>query len=80
MNQQLTSSGAPYSAVRYKQIVQECFIISKNIHTSYNEVLNISPLERSYLLEFLVNDAKKKKAEVERIKAEREANRKNKRN
>jgi len=37
----------------YKRIVNECYFISHNINTSYTDLMNITPTERKYMLEFL---------------------------
>ena len=56
MDPQLTSDGKPYGPYRFKEIVEECYHISKRIHTSYNDLVKITPLERQYLLEFIKED------------------------
>lgn len=45
--------GSPYAPELYKEFVRECFVISKNLNTSYTDVLSITPTERKYLLEFI---------------------------
>ena len=55
----MTDDGKPFGPIRFKQIVHDCYLISKNMNTSYNDVLDITPAEREYLLEFLEADAKK---------------------
>jgi hypothetical protein len=52
----LTSDGRPYGPVRFEQIVEECYAISSRIHTSYTDLIKISPLERTYLLKFIKRD------------------------
>lgn len=56
MDPQLTFDGRPYAPERYQQIVEERYIISKHIHTSYQDIGDISPTERKYLLEFIRKD------------------------
>lgn len=34
-----------------KNIIQQCWYISDRIHTSYTDVLNMSVLERQYLID-----------------------------
>lgn len=60
----MTKDNKPYGSVRYKEIVEEIFYLTKHTHVTYNDVLNMSPLERRYLLEFLIKDFKRNK-EVE---------------
>ena len=52
----MTSDGKPYGVARFKQIVEECYIISKRINTSYNDLMKITPLERTYLIQFIKRD------------------------
>lgn len=63
----------PYAPVRYKEIVKECYLISKNINTSYTDVLKITPTERAYLIEFLIAEAKQREELIAKRKAERAA-------
>ena len=59
MDPQLTSDGQPYGPWRYKQIVKECYLISKNCNTSYADILYMNPTERGYLLEFISDEYKR---------------------
>lgn len=51
-----TNDGRPYGPSRFKEIVKECYLISKNCNTSYSDLLGITPLERTYLLEFIADE------------------------
>lgn len=59
MDPQLTSTGKPYAPLRYKEIVNERYLITKYTHTSYSDIGNITPTERKYLLEMIKNDIDK---------------------
>ena len=61
----MTEDGQPYGPARYKRIVQECYLISKNMNTSYSDVLKLTPKEREYLIKFLLEDYDEKKKVVE---------------
>ena len=61
----MTTEGKPYGPERYKRIVQECYLISKNMNTSYADVLKITPIEREYLINFLMADYEEKKKATE---------------
>ena len=65
MDQQLTSDGQPYGPIRYKELVRECYLISKNLNTSYMDVLKLTPREKDYILEFIVQDAESAKKLIE---------------
>lgn len=64
------SDGRPYGPFRYKEIVRECYFITKNTSTSYEEVLDMAPTERGYILEFLKDEFDKTKERMEEIKKE----------
>lgn len=66
MDPQLTSDGRLYAPIRYKQIVKERYYISKNIHTSYNDIGKLTPLERQYLIEFINEEGIKEKELIEK--------------
>lgn len=70
LDPQTTNDGKPYGPWRYKKIVEECFYISHQIHTSYTDLMKISPRERVYLIEFLNKEA-------EQLQKSREENNKN---
>lgn len=71
----LTHDGKPYGPVRYKDIVKERYFISKYCNTSYTDIGNTSPLERKYLLEFITDELKAQKEQVEKLKAQRQSKR-----
>ena len=68
MDPPLTSDGKPYGPVRFRQIVEECYQISKRLNTSYNELMKISPTERSYLLQFLERDIRQENEMWEKLR------------
>lgn len=73
LDQELTNDGKPYGPTRYKELVKECYLVSKCINTSYNDVLKLTPTERNYILEFLNEEAQQRKEIIEKQKAERAA-------
>lgn len=52
----MTSDGRLYAPLRFEQIVEERYQISKHINTSYKDLGDITPTERRYLLEFIKRD------------------------
>jgi len=52
----LTKDGQPYGPYRFKEIVKQCYIISTKCNTSYTDLLNITPVERDYLFEFIMEE------------------------
>ena len=68
MDPQLTEDGHPYGPKRYRDIVKERYYVSKYCNTSYNDVGDMAPLERRYVLEFITNELEKQKAAIEESK------------
>lgn len=64
----MTKDGKPYGPIRYKEIVRERYLISKNMNTSYNEIGKITPVERDYLIEFISDEIKRSNEIVEQQK------------
>lgn len=64
----LTNDGRPYGPYRYKQIQKECYLISKNSSTSYDDVLRMTPIEREYWLEFIQDEFKKTQEMIDKSK------------
>ena len=44
-------------------------MISKHLNTSYNDSADITPTERMYLLQFIVDDLSKQKEILDNVKA-----------
>ncbi len=61
----MTEDGRPYGPVRLKEIIRERYEISKRINTSYNDIGDITPTERAYLLEFALDDIKQQNKIIE---------------
>ena len=72
-DQKWTSDGQLFAPIRLKQLVKERFFISKHLNTSYIDTIDITPLERKYLLEFIVEDYQRQKEAREAFEASREA-------
>lgn len=66
-----SNNGEPYGPQRYREIVRECAYISDTLHTSYADVLDISYVERVYLLQYIQekNEATRKAMEEARARA-----------
>lgn len=56
-DQQKTSDGRPFAPIRYKQLVEQSYIICKQCNMSYNDVLKMSVREKDYMLEFIKREA-----------------------
>lgn len=67
---QLTSDGKPYAPARYKRLVEECYFISKNCNTSYLDVLQMSPLEKDYIISFIMDEQERAQKQLEQIKSQ----------
>jgi len=65
LDPQFNEDGEPYGPYRFKEIVRECYSIAKNCNTSYTDILKITPRERDYLIEFIVDDANRAQEMIE---------------
>lgn len=59
----------PYGVFRFQQIIDECFAISKVINTSYNDLMDVSIMEKNRMIEIITEDNKKQKEELDKFKA-----------
>ena len=51
----------PYGPIRYNEIVKECYLISKCIHTSYLDLMEVTPHERELFISYIADEAEKNK-------------------
>ena len=58
----------PFGVFRFQQIIDECYIISKVIHTSYTDLMDISIRERDRMLELINEENKKQQEEIDKMK------------
>ena len=75
----MTEDGKPFGPQRYKEIARERYLISKHTNTSYEDTSKITPLERGYLLEFLIEDMQRQKDMYDKAQADAEIKRKGRR-
>lgn len=64
----MTKDGKPAAPIRFKDIVKERYLISRNMNTSYNDLGEITPTERYYLLEFINEELEMKKKAIQEQK------------
>ena len=69
LDPKLTSDGKPYGPTRYKEIVKECYLISKNCNTSYTDLMKITPAEKNYLLEFMEEEFRAAEKKINEIRS-----------
>ena len=76
LDPKLTKDKQPYGPWRYKKIIEENYIISKNLSTSYTDVRDkMSISERQQILQLIKEEDERNKEHLKKIKAEREAKR-----
>ena len=68
---QYSSDGRLYGLKRYKEIVQERYMISKMCNTSYTDLSEVTPLEREYIIGFIIDGLKREKQMRDAAKANR---------
>lgn len=61
----MTSDGKPVANILYENIVRERYIISKQLNTSYTDTASITPTERKMLIKYIIEDAKRRKEDME---------------
>lgn len=71
LDPELTSDGKPYGPFRYKEIVKQCYLISTKCATSYTDLMNITPRERDYLFEFIMEEFQKTEELIKKSKEAR---------
>lgn len=59
-------SKKPWGIYHYEQLVQEIYLLSKNINSSYTELLDITPTEKNLMLGWLEDEAKKQQEEIDK--------------
>ena len=79
LDPQTMSNGQPYGPYRFKQIIKELYIISKNTYTPYTDLLDVSPTERTELLNLIIEDTKRSEEAMQKIKAETKKKRESRR-
>ena len=62
-----TSDGKPFAPEQFKAIVKDRYLISKNMNTSYSDVGEITPTERAYLMQLLIEDAEKQAEIIDKL-------------
>lgn len=72
--QHYDENGKPTGQKRFKEIMEECWFISRSINTSYNDILQISPLERKYLVDIIKESNRLEKEEWDRTIQESKKN------
>lgn len=58
----------PYGVYRYQEIIDESYIISKVIHTSYVDILDISIRERDRMIELINEENRRNKEDLDKLK------------
>lgn len=66
------SEGNPYGPTRYRELIKERYLVSKHTHTSYNDVGEITPTERIYILQLIAEEIQKSDALIESIKGSKQ--------
>ena len=68
LDPQKAENGEPYGPFRYKEIAKERYLISKHINTSYTDLGKVTPTERRYLLEFVIESSQAEKDLFDKIR------------
>ena len=71
LDPELTSDGKPYGPERYRQLVQERYLIVKHGHISYDDTGKMTPTERSLIMRALLEDSRREKEQLEQVRNKR---------
>ena len=72
LDPKLTKDGKPYGPERYKSLVKNLYIISKNTYTSYTDLRDkITPSEMTALLQLIKEENEETRKYVEKMKKDR---------
>lgn len=66
----MTDDGRQYGPIRFKHIAKERYLISKHSNTSYIDTGSLSPAERAYILEFIIDDLQRQKEMYDKAREE----------
>lgn len=66
LDPQVLPNGEPYAPKRFRDIAQECYWVSKYVHTSYNDVQDMTPKERELIISFITDELEKQEKEIEK--------------
>ena len=77
--QRFDDKGNPTGPKRFKEILEECWYISKNMNTSILDVYQISPLERKYYMDIIKESQRIEKDEWDKSIKESQDKLKNRR-
>lgn len=69
MDPQKTRDGKPYGPARYEELVKERYVISSVTHTSYNEVGQMTPTERNYIIKYIIDERERQKEQLKEIES-----------
>ena len=53
--------------------MKECWYVSENLHTSYTDVLDMSFIERAYLIKFIKEKQEATKQAIENARAKQQS-------
>ena len=65
----MTKDGRPYGPIRYKQIIKECYVISKNTNTPYTALMDITPTEKNALIDLILDENRRSEEALQKARA-----------
>ena len=68
---QLTSCSKEEIDQIFSNTLNECYIISKHIHTSFSDVKKMTPTERRFIIKFIVDDMKQEQDLIKASKSKK---------
>ena len=63
-----TSDGKPYGPIRYKQLVEERYFITKHSNITYSDTGKMNPTERGFIISWIKEEIARKRELLEKNK------------
>ena len=67
LDQPFNEDGTPYGPTKYKELVRERYFISKHSNISYSDTGKMSPVERGYVRDFIIEELKEQQKILDKI-------------
>lgn len=63
----MTSDGKPYAPIRFENLIQERYLISKRTNTSYLDTGKLTPRERTQIVKYILDEIKKENESLQSL-------------
>lgn len=63
----MSKDGKPLGPTKYKQLNKECYYLAKRSGYSYETILEMTPVQRKYIKEFIEEEFEANKRDAEKL-------------